>query len=49
MKNRGLVVADKDMLIASIALANDETLISNSFKHFSKIEGLKLETWLENN
>jgi len=47
MQNQGLVVADMDMLIASIALANDETLISHNLKHFSKIKGLKLESWVE--
>lgn len=45
MQNNGIVVADMDLMIASIALANGEKLISNNLKHFSKIENLELENW----
>jgi len=45
MQNKGIVVADMDLMIASIALANGEKLISNNLKHFSKIENLELENW----
>ncbi len=49
MQTKGIVVADMDLMIASIALANGEKLISNNLKHFSKIENLDLESWVENN
>jgi len=45
MQNKGIVVADMDLMIASIALANGEKLISNNVKHFSKIDKLELENW----
>ena len=45
MQNKGIIVADMDLMIASIALANGEQLISNNLKHFSKIELLDLESW----
>ncbi len=45
MQTKGIVVADMDLMIASIALANGETLISNNLKHFSKIDNLELENW----
>ena len=45
MQTKGIVVADMDLMIASIALANGEKLISNNLKHFSKIENLELENW----
>ena len=45
MQKKGIVVADMDLMIASIALANGEKLISNNLKHFSKIENLELENW----
>ena len=45
MQRKGTVVADMDLMIASIALANGEKLISNNLKHFSKIENLELENW----
>lgn len=46
MQKRGLVVADMDLMIASIAIANGEKLISNNLKHFSKIEMLDVESWV---
>ncbi len=35
----------KDLFIAAIAITNRRTLVTRNTKHFSKIEGLKLETW----
>lgn len=49
MQAKGIVVADMDLMIASIALANGEKLISHNLKHFSKIETLELESWVEDN
>jgi len=46
MQQSGNIVADMDLMIASIAIANNETLISNNLKHFKKIEILKVESWL---
>ena len=46
MQKQGIVVADMDLMIASIALSYDEVLISNNLKHFSKIEGLRVESWV---
>ncbi len=43
MQTKGIVVADMDLMIASIALANGEKLITNNLKHFSKIENLELD------
>jgi len=48
MQTKGIVVADMDLMIASIAIANGEKLISNNLKHFSKIEILELESWVRN-
>lgn len=49
MGKNGLVVADMDLLIASIAIANRETLISNNLKHFKKIDILSVESWKDTN
>ena len=43
MQKSGNIVADMNLMIASIAIANNEILISNNIKHFKKIEMLKLE------
>jgi tRNA(fMet)-specific endonuclease VapC len=45
MQNRGIVV-DMDLMIASIAIANSEKLISINLKHFSKIDILEVESWI---
>ena len=47
IQQKGIVVADMDLMIASIAMAYDEVLISNNLKHFSKIEGLCVESWVK--
>ena len=46
MQKEGVVVADMDLMIASIAIANKEVLISNNLKHFSKIPFLEVESWI---
>lgn len=46
-KNRknGIVVDDIDLLIGSIALANDMGVATHNIKHYSKINGLYIEDW----
>jgi len=39
------VIADLDLIIASICLANKLILVTNNTKHFENINGLKLEDW----
>ncbi|MCP4148878.1 MAG: type II toxin-antitoxin system VapC family toxin [bacterium] len=34
-----------DLMIASICLANNVTLVTNNLKHFSRIEELPIENW----
>lgn len=43
LKKSGNIIADMDLMIASIAMANGATLITNNLKHFERIEGLKVE------
>ncbi len=43
LKKKGNIIQDFDILIASIAIENDEALLTKNIKHFEKIEGLKLE------
>jgi tRNA(fMet)-specific endonuclease VapC len=42
---RGTPIGSNDLLIASIALANDLTLVTNNTSDFSRVPGLKLEDW----
>ncbi len=42
LKKEGKPIADMDLMIASIAIANDACLFTNNLKHFNRVEGLKL-------
>lgn len=43
LKKNGNIIADMDLMIASIAIENNCTLISNNIKHFQRIQNLELE------
>lgn len=45
LKKRGTLLADMDLMIASIVLAHDGILVTNNVKHFSRIKELKFENW----
>jgi len=40
------IIADMDLMIASIALQHGFSLVSNNIKHFERIDGLDLVGWL---
>lgn len=46
LKQNGIFIADMDLMISSITMANDFSLVTNNFKHFDRIENLKIERWL---
>ena len=45
LKDKGQPISDMDMLIASVAMANDVILVTNNKKEFRRISGLKIENW----
>ena len=45
LANEGKVVEDADLMIASVALTNNLTLVTNNTKHFARIPDLKLSNW----
>jgi tRNA(fMet)-specific endonuclease VapC len=45
LKKLGTIVADMDLMIASIALRHKAILVTNNTKHFERIKNLKLENW----
>jgi tRNA(fMet)-specific endonuclease VapC len=47
LERRGTPISGNDMLIAAHALALDATLVSANTREFARIEGLKLENWLD--
>jgi len=42
LKKQGNIIADMDLMIASIAISNKATLFTNNLKHFKRIEELKI-------
>ncbi len=46
LERRGERLDDPDLMIASIALRHDLTLVTGNTRHFSRIPGLRLENWL---
>jgi len=47
LKKKGQMIEDFDLLIASIAQANNYILVTNNRGHFDRIDGLTIENWLE--
>lgn len=45
LKQSGTIIADLDLMIASIALHNHCILVTNNLKHFTRLKHLKLENW----
>ena len=45
LKKSGMLLDDFDLIIASCAMSNNLTLVTNNTKHFSSIDGLKLTNW----
>ena len=44
LRSTGRIVGDFDLLIGTIALHHNLTLLSNNRRHFELIEGLRLES-----
>ena len=45
LENRGLPIGDMDVLIAGVCLTHDGTIVTRNVEHFSRIPGLKIESW----
>jgi len=45
LRKLGQPIADLDLLIASIAFAEDAVLVTDNTKHFDRIPELQLENW----
>jgi predicted nucleic acid-binding protein len=42
LKKQGNIIADMDLMIASISIANKATLFTNNLKHFKRIQDLEI-------
>lgn len=47
LRKTGRIVGLEDILIAASALANQYTVVTANTRHFSRITGLQVENWLE--
>jgi len=45
LRKIGQPIADLDLMIAAIALAEQAVLVTDNLKHFERIPGLRLENW----
>ncbi|MCR5282625.1 MAG: type II toxin-antitoxin system VapC family toxin [Lachnospiraceae bacterium] len=45
LEKQGLPIGPNDLMIASIVLAGNGTLITNNEREFKRINGLKIENW----
>lgn len=45
LEKSGTPIGPNDLLIASIALANNQTLITHNTREFARVENLDLEDW----
>lgn len=47
LEKRGMIIGPNDLMIASIALANQLVLITHNSGEFKRVNGLKIEDWEE--
>lgn len=47
LKKNGTLIADMDLMIASICIAQNKILVTNNMRHFERIIGLSLENWIK--
>ncbi len=45
LRKLGQPIADLDLMIAAVALAEQAVLVTDNLKHFERIPGLQLENW----
>ncbi len=46
LRKIGQTIAEFDLLIASVAVAENYTLVTNNTRHYSRISNLQLENWI---
>ena len=46
LEEAGTPLAEPDLRIAAIALTHDLTMVTGNIRHFSRVPGLRTESWL---
>lgn len=47
LRQSGRMIDDFDILIAATAIKHGLTVVTDNLKHFSRIDGLTIENWIE--
>jgi len=47
LRKKGRPIGDLDMLIAAAAMSHGATLVTRNTRHFSEVEGLQIEDWVD--
>ncbi|HMJ68166.1 MAG TPA: type II toxin-antitoxin system VapC family toxin [Cyclobacteriaceae bacterium] len=47
LSRSGILIDDFDLLIGASAIANDLILVTRNVSHFQRLEGIKIENWVE--
>ena len=47
LRKAGTPVEDGDLLIGSLAIANNAILVTNNTKHLSRLQGIQIENWAQ--
>ncbi|MFW5831608.1 MAG: type II toxin-antitoxin system tRNA(fMet)-specific endonuclease VapC [Prolixibacteraceae bacterium] len=47
LKTKGKIISDLDLFIGASAVANDMILVTRNLKDFQRIEGLRIENWID--
>ena len=47
LRKKGRPIGDLDMLIAAAAMSRGATLVTRNQKHFSEVDGLVIDDWLD--
>ena len=47
LTQKGITIGDDDILIGSLAIANNAVMVTNNTKHFESLPHIRLENWVE--
>ena len=47
LKQNGLLIGDDDILIGSLAIANEAILVTNNIDHLCRLKNIRIENWRE--
>lgn len=47
LRSSGIMIDEFDLMIAATALSGNYILVTDNLKHFQRIDGLKVENWIQ--